>query len=45
MALMSPVTTEADIDRHTTAFDEGLRALFAQAGASGAPVSSAGWRS
>jgi glutamate-1-semialdehyde aminotransferase len=28
MALMSPVTTEADIDRHTAAFDEALQALF-----------------
>ena len=28
MALMSPVTTEADIDRHTTAFDAALEALF-----------------
>ncbi len=28
MALMSPVTTEADIDRHTGAFDEALAALF-----------------
>ena len=28
MALMSPVTTEADVDRHTTAFDEALAALF-----------------
>jgi glutamate-1-semialdehyde aminotransferase len=29
MALMSPDTTEADIDRHTAAFDEALAALFA----------------
>ncbi|HXG25233.1 MAG TPA: transaminase [Candidatus Binatia bacterium] len=29
MALMSPATTEADIDRHTAAFDEALAALFA----------------
>ena len=29
MALMSPVTTEADIDRHTEAFDAALAALFA----------------
>lgn len=29
MALMSPVTTEADIDRHTAAFDAALEALFA----------------
>jgi glutamate-1-semialdehyde aminotransferase len=28
MALMSPVTTEADIDRHSAAFDEALEALF-----------------
>jgi glutamate-1-semialdehyde 2,1-aminomutase len=28
MALMSPVTTEADIDRHTSAFDEAIEALF-----------------
>jgi glutamate-1-semialdehyde 2,1-aminomutase len=28
MALMSPVTTEADVDRHTDAFDEALAALF-----------------
>ena len=28
MALMSPVTTEADVDRHTTAFDAALEALF-----------------
>jgi glutamate-1-semialdehyde aminotransferase len=28
MALMSPVTTEADVDRHTAAFDEALAALF-----------------
>ncbi len=31
MALMSPVTTEADVDRHSMAFDEALEALFAQA--------------
>ena len=29
MALMSPATTEADVDRHTAAFDEALAALFA----------------
>ena len=29
MALMSPVTTEADVDRHTAAFDAALEALFA----------------
>ncbi len=29
MALMSPATTEADVDRHTAAFDEALEALFA----------------
>jgi glutamate-1-semialdehyde aminotransferase len=29
MALMSPVTTEADVDRHTSAFDEALATLFA----------------
>ena len=28
MALMSPVTNEADIDRHTAAFDEAVAALF-----------------
>jgi glutamate-1-semialdehyde 2,1-aminomutase len=28
MALMSPATTEADIDRHTVAFEEALTALF-----------------
>ena len=28
MALMSPATTEADVDRHTVAFDEALAALF-----------------
>jgi glutamate-1-semialdehyde 2,1-aminomutase len=28
MALMSPATTEADIDRHTEAFDEAVAALF-----------------
>ena len=30
MALMSPATTEADIDRHTVAFDAVLAALFAE---------------
>jgi glutamate-1-semialdehyde 2,1-aminomutase len=29
MALMSPVTTEADVDRHTAAFDDAVEALFA----------------
>ena len=29
MALMSPATTEADVDRHSAAFDEALAALFA----------------
>ena len=29
MALMSPATTEADVDRHTEAFEAALRALFA----------------
>ncbi|MFI5227274.1 MAG: transaminase, partial [Candidatus Limnocylindrales bacterium] len=29
MALMSPATTEADIDRHTEAFEEAVRELFA----------------
>ena len=29
MALMSPATKEADVDRHTAAFDEALQALFA----------------
>jgi glutamate-1-semialdehyde 2,1-aminomutase len=29
MALMSPVTTDADVDRHSAAFDEALAALFA----------------
>ncbi len=29
MALMSPATTEADIDHHTRAFDAALAALFA----------------
>jgi glutamate-1-semialdehyde aminotransferase len=33
MALMSPETTGADIDRHTAAFDEALAALFAELGA------------
>jgi glutamate-1-semialdehyde 2,1-aminomutase len=28
MALMSPATTEADVDRHTAAFDEAVSALF-----------------
>ena len=28
MALMSPATTEADVDRHTQAFDEAVAALF-----------------
>jgi hypothetical protein len=28
MALMSPATTEADVDRHTAAFGEALEALF-----------------
>jgi glutamate-1-semialdehyde aminotransferase len=28
MALMSPATSEADVDRHTAAFDEALAALF-----------------
>ena len=28
MALMSPATTEVDVDRHTAAFDEALAALF-----------------
>jgi glutamate-1-semialdehyde aminotransferase len=28
MALMSPATAEADVDRHTEAFDEALAALF-----------------
>jgi glutamate-1-semialdehyde aminotransferase len=28
MALMSPATSEADVDRHTAAFDEALEALF-----------------
>ena len=28
MALMSPATTEADVDRHSVAFDEALAALF-----------------
>ncbi len=27
MALMSPFTTQADVDRHTTVFDESVRAL------------------
>jgi len=29
MALMSPATTEADVDRHSVAFDDALAALFA----------------
>ena len=29
MALMSPVTTEADVDRHTAVFAEAVQALFA----------------
>jgi glutamate-1-semialdehyde aminotransferase len=29
MALMSPATTEADVDRHSAAFDAALAALFA----------------
>jgi glutamate-1-semialdehyde 2,1-aminomutase len=29
MALMSPVTTEADVDRHTDVFGEAVEALFA----------------
>ncbi len=29
MALMSPATTEADVDRHTEVFAEAIRALFA----------------
>jgi glutamate-1-semialdehyde 2,1-aminomutase len=29
MALMSPVTTGADVDRHTAAFDDAVAALFA----------------
>jgi hypothetical protein len=29
VALMSPVTTEADIDRHSVAFEEAVGALFA----------------
>jgi glutamate-1-semialdehyde aminotransferase len=28
MALMSPATSEADVDRHSGAFDEALAALF-----------------
>jgi glutamate-1-semialdehyde aminotransferase len=28
MALMSPATTEADVDRHTVAFEEAVQALF-----------------
>jgi hypothetical protein len=29
MALMSPSTTEADVDRHTEVFAEAVDALFA----------------
>jgi hypothetical protein len=29
MALMSPVTTDADVDRHTETFSEALRELTA----------------
>jgi glutamate-1-semialdehyde 2,1-aminomutase len=29
MALMSPATTEADVDRHTVLFDAAAEALFA----------------
>ena len=29
MALMSPATSEQDVDRHTEAFDAALEALFA----------------
>jgi glutamate-1-semialdehyde 2,1-aminomutase len=29
MALMSPATTEADVDRHTEVFGQALDALFA----------------
>jgi hypothetical protein len=28
MALMSPATVAADVDRHTDAFDQALAALF-----------------
>jgi hypothetical protein len=28
MALMSPVTTEADVDRHTEVFQEAVSDLF-----------------
>jgi hypothetical protein len=28
MALMSPVTTEADVDRHTGVFEEAVAELF-----------------
>jgi hypothetical protein len=28
MALMSPATTEADVDRHSEAFETALEALF-----------------
>ena len=28
MALMSPATTEADVDRHTEVFGEAVEALF-----------------
>ena len=29
MALMSPATTAADVDRHTAVFDEAVAELFA----------------
>jgi hypothetical protein len=29
IALMSPATTEADVDRHTEVFGEAVEALFA----------------
>ncbi len=29
MALMSPATTDADVDRHTEVFDEAVRSLLA----------------
>ena len=29
MALMCPATTEADVDRHTEAFEQAVAALFA----------------
>jgi hypothetical protein len=28
MALMSPVTSEADVDRHTSLFEEAVAELF-----------------